>query len=252
MKNVARELRIGTAKRHWPFSKGVVVDSLLNAGASPKDAAAIARQLEARLRDENKGKPISPAALKKLMVKLARPVAGAKVAASANKQLATFQEIRLQGEYGKRPFSRGTLIRSLENSGLSPRQAYTVASQIERDLRGGGIKLLSQAELDQRLEKALLQIDEQALQNYRFVRQNRGHLGVVGSTQEPPVPFSKGILSQSLLAAGVAPEMANHLSRLTERSLRSAEDRVIRRRDIREQLERLLNQEIGPDRKSVV
>ncbi len=246
---MARELRIGTLKRHWPFSKGLIVESLLNAGASRKDAITVARQVEARLRDENRSKPVTPAALKKLMVKLARPIAGNTVAASANKQLPVFQEIRLIDEQGNvATFSRGILIRSLENSGLLARDAYAVAAQVERDLRAGGMHELSQSELDSRLETTLSQmVDEQALQNHRFLRQNRGYLGVVGSTQEPPTPFSKGILGQSLLAAGVPVEVAYHLARLTERNLRSAEDRIISRREVREQVQTLLEAELGTD-----
>lgn len=246
---VARELRIGTPKRNWPFSKRLVVESLLNAGASRKDAMVIARQLEAQLQAANKSKPVSPAALKKLMVKLARPVAGREVAATANKQLATFEEIRLESEHGSHlPFSRGLLIRNLENSGLDNREAYMVAHEIERNLRISGTKELSQHQLDEQIETLLPQlVDEQALKNYCFLRQNRGYLGVIGSTQEPPAPFSKGILSQSLLAAGVTPEMATRLARLTEHNLRRTEDRIISRREIREALETLLHQEIGPD-----
>lgn len=246
---MARELRIGTLKRNWPFSKGLVIESLLNAGASRKDAVTVARQLEARLHSDYGAKPVSPATLKKLMIKLARPVAGKQVAATANRQLPTFQEILLQDEQGlTRPFSRGLITRTLEDSGLESRDAHALALSLERALRGVGNKTVSQSDLETQLETLLTQLNnEQALKNYHFLRQNRGHLGVVGQGLEPPVSFSKGILSQSLLAAGVTPELANRLARLTERQLRRAEDRVISRRDIREQVEALLERELGRD-----
>ena len=52
---------------------------------------------------------------------------------------------------------------------------------------------------------------------------------------------------QSLLAAGVAPDVARKVARVTQRDLRGSEDRLVTRQAIREKVEALLRDEVGPD-----
>ena len=140
------------------------------------------------------------------------------------------------------------LARSLEDTGFTPREAYEVASRIDVNLRQQGVKVLSVAEIDDLTERMLQEVyGEHLKQTYRFLRENRGRLGVRGSGGDAPTPFSKGILTQSLLAAGVPPDSARKVSRLTQRQLRGAEARAVDRHIIRERVERLLEAEVGPE-----
>ncbi|MFC6617181.1 hypothetical protein [Deinococcus radiophilus] len=51
-RNSNEALLVGTAKHAWPFSRGLLVQTLLNAGGSRKEAASIARHVEQQLRDQ--------------------------------------------------------------------------------------------------------------------------------------------------------------------------------------------------------
>ncbi|GAA4005121.1 2-phosphoglycerate kinase [Deinococcus rubellus] len=244
---MTRELQIGAAGRQWPFSRGLVAESVLNAGASPEVAAAVARRVEAQLRAGRRSS-ISTVQLKVLLVEVAQDIGGPALSASTQRQTAAFEDILVTAKKGELPFSRGVLARSLEDTGLSPREAYAVASQIDLRLRQQGVRSLSVAEIDDLTERTLQDLyGEQLKLTYRFLRENRGRLGVMGSGGDAPAPFSKGILTQSLLAAGVPPDSARKVARVTQRQLRGAEDRLVERRVIRERVEQLLEAEVGPE-----
>ncbi|WP_407569820.1 ATP cone domain-containing protein [Deinococcus altitudinis] len=242
-----QNLYIGTREQHWPFSRGLVVESLLNAGASSSAATAVSRSVESRLRSRQEAYT-TPAQLKALMVEVSRLTVAPEITAEAERQVAAFQDIVVRTQKRELPFSRGVLARSLEDLGLTPRDAYSVASQVDLWLRRGGIVRLSSDEIDDLTERILgEQHGNQMRLTYRFLRHNRGRLGVITSETTLPTPFSKGILVQSLLAAGVAPDYARKVARSTQRQLRGADDRVVSRTQIREKVEELLRGEVGPE-----
>ena len=250
MNKQATTLYIGDESQHWPFSKGLVAESLLNAGASPESAAAVARRLEIRLRRRAQAYT-TPADLKALMVQFARPLLGEEVSARLEAQIPAFQDILVRTHKRVLPFSRGVLARSLEDLGLDPRGAYDVATQVDQQLRREGVAALSADQIDDLTERTLLEHHGETLrQTYRFLRGNRGNrgkLGVIGSSGGVPAPFSKGILVQSLLAAGVAPDYARKVARDAQRLLRGAEDRLVTRHQIRSKVGELLYGEVGPE-----
>ena len=151
---MTRELQIGVSGRHWPFSRGLVAESLLNAGASPEVASAVARRVEAQLRAERRG-VVPPASVKAVMVDMARAVGSMALAETVAAQTAAFDDILVVAKKGELPFSRGVLSRNLEDTGLPPREAYAVASQIDVRLRQQGIKSLSVGEIDDLVERVL-------------------------------------------------------------------------------------------------
>ncbi|GGR08630.1 2-phosphoglycerate kinase [Deinococcus ruber] len=247
MNSDGNTLYVGTTEQHWPFSKGLVAESLLNAGATPGSAAAVARNVETWLKQQQQWYT-TPEDLKALLVRLGRPLLGDEVAERVGVQIPAFQDILVRTQKRVLPFSRGVLSRSLEDLGLAPREAYTLASQVDQRLRQDGVQSLSADEIDDLTERTLLERHgEQMRLTYRFLRTNRGRLGVLGSESSLPSPFSKGILVQSLLAAGVAPDYARKVARSTQRQLRGAEDRLVTRTQIREKVEELLRGEVGPD-----
>jgi len=241
------ELYIGSVEQHWPFSRGLVVESLLNAGASPDAAAAVSRSLEDRLHTLGQTYTTTTA-LKTLMVEVSGELIGPEVADEAARQTAAFEDIVVRTQKRALPFSRGVLARSLEDLGLAPRDAYSVASQVDLWLRRGGVQELSADAIDDLTERILgEQHGNQMRLTYRFLRQNRGKLGVLTDESTLPTPFSKGILVQSLLAAGVPPDYARKVARSTQRQLRGSDDRVVSRTQIREMVEELLRGEVGPE-----
>jgi 2-phosphoglycerate kinase len=241
------ELRIGTPRHAFPFSRGLVVESLVNAGASGNVAAAAARRVEQQLRLARRSL-VTPGELQALMVEVARDLAGAEVAGAAETQTPAFVDILVSARKGDLPFSRGVLARTLEDTGLTGREAYAAASAVDLELRREGVRRLSAEEIDNRTEGVLAeQYGEHLRRTYRYLRQNRGKLGVLSKESNVPTPFSKGILVQSMLAAGVTPDVARKVARVTQRDLRGNEDRVVMRAAIREKVEALLRDEVGPD-----
>ncbi|WP_221088411.1 ATP cone domain-containing protein [Deinococcus aquaedulcis] len=241
------ELRIGTARHAFPFSRGLLVESLVNAGAEGAQAAAAARRIEQQLRLARRT-VVSPAELQALMVEVARDVLGPEVARAAEAQTPAFADILVTAKKGELPFSRGVLARTLEDTGLSSKDAYATASVVDVRLRQRGVRRLSAEEIDNLTEDALAQrYGEHLRLTYRYLRHNRGKLGVIGEGSTVPGPFSKGILVQSMLAAGVTPDVARKVARVTQRDLRGREDRVVTRQAIQAKVEALLRDEVGPD-----
>ena len=137
----------------------------------------------------------------------------------------------------RRPFMRGIMVHSLMARGVPFEDAYRTAEQIRLRIRGRGVVPKSE------LAKAVLEI-----------------LGREALADEPPFPaavdivigsrgegqpFSKGVLSQSLLAAAIDPNDAFDVAREIERDLVSRGVREIERRDLRVLTYETLKREAG-------
>ncbi|RJF73138.1 2-phosphoglycerate kinase [Deinococcus cavernae] len=241
------ELNIGSSRQSWPFSRGLVVESLVTAGAPAAVAAGLGRRIEQMVR-RSKRTLIAPAELQALMVEVARESLGEDVARRVQAQVPAFMDITVLAKKGHLPFSRGVLARTLEDAGLSPPDAYATACEVDLRLRRSGMASIPAEELDNLTEEALGQrYGEHLRLTYRYLRENRGRLVVVGEDHDMPNTFSKGVLVQSMLAAGVAPDVARKVARVTQRDLRGREDRVVRRSQIRAKVEDLLRLEVGPE-----
>lgn len=241
------ELKIGTPRQSWPFSRGLVVESLVTAGASAEAAATLGRRIEQTLRKLRRSFT-SPSELHTLMVEQARELLGEDIAQRVAAQVPAFVDIIVRAKKGELPFSRGVLARTMEDAGLSPMDAYATAFEVDLQLRRSGTQSISTEALDNLTERVLSErYGEHLRSTYRLLRENRGRLVVVGEDQNMLGTFSKGVLVQSMLAAGVAPDVARKVARVTQRDLRGQEDRLVRRSQIREKVESLLRVEVGPE-----
>lgn len=241
------KLKIGKGKQLWPFSRGLVATSLVNAGANPDTANIIARRIEQKMRDDRLS-PITPKDLHSLMVKMTRKSGQDEVAQAAEQQIPAFMDIMVQGKEENRVFSRGILARSLEDTGLGPIDAYRVASEVDIALRKAGNVQIELRQLEEIAEEVLTRhFGEHYRQTFKELLKKRGRLGVMSADGGPTVAFSKGILTQSLLAAGVAPDVARRISRMTQRDLGGESEKLITRAVIRQHVEQLLRNEVGPD-----
>jgi 2-phosphoglycerate kinase len=143
----------------------------------------------------------------------------------------------------KRPFMRGILIHSLMARGTSFEDAYRVANQVRDQIRGHEI---SRGDLARQVREVCQQHGLAAEVMPRSLSPQIAVVGPGGQT----LPFSKGVLSQSLLAAALEPNEAfdvarrieerlvrerlsrierGELRRLTYDALRAADDRVAQR-----------------------
>ncbi|WP_027482695.1 ATP cone domain-containing protein [Deinococcus pimensis] len=244
--NPTRDIFVGTDGHRWPFSKGLVIESLLNADVPTVVGAAVARSVEQYLLDSDR-RLVTPDELKDVVVRLTGDVAGEDAATRVERQTPAFVDIIVRGDAGELPFSRGILARSLEDVGLTPRESYGVASRVDQRLRQAGALRIDAEQVGLVTEEVLTQqFSEEWRRTYRFLRNHRGRLGVTDDTGLA-VPFSKGILAQSLLAAGLSPDFARRVARETQQRLRGTQPRTVSREEVSRTVEHILRRDIGED-----
>ncbi len=147
--------------------------------------------------------------------------------------------IYVESGSGRRPFMRGILVHSLMARGLAFEEAYGTANQVRDELRG----------------RRVVPIDELG----RCVNETLASRAITADRHVPPItpsirvtgpggatPFSKGFLSQSLLAAAIDPNDAFDVAREIERELTVRGLREVDRRDLRRLAYQALERQLGP------
>ncbi|MFC1614830.1 hypothetical protein ACFL5K_05985, partial [Gemmatimonadota bacterium] len=152
------------------------------------------------------------------------------------------ENITVVSEQFRFPYSKGLMARSLIRSGLPSEESYRIASRIQESLLEKGIKDLPRRQLkniaSQLIEE---QFGLEAAQKYENWKISAGNIHVGDETREEP--FSRGILAQSLLAAGLTPEIAHSVAEKMAEDLEEWEIRTISRNELR----RLTHQKILSD-----
>ena len=134
----------------------------------------------------------------------------------------------------RRPFMRGIMVHSLLERGVAFEDAYRAANLIRQRLRGRAV--VPKEELAKSLRELLGSTPfEQGLQP--------DHITITGHGKG--LPFSKGILSQSLLAAALDPSDAFDVARQIERELVALGIREVDRRDLRRLTYQILSRAAG-------
>jgi len=138
---------------------------------------------------------------------------------------------------GRRPFMRGIMIHSLMSQGLDFDDAYKVACSVRDRIR----------------DKAVVTRDELAALAHSLIDPSK--LADAQASPRPGTilvggygkgtPFSKGFLSQSLLAAAIDPSDAFDVAREIEEELRVSETVVIDRHDLRHMAYATLARRLG-------
>jgi 2-phosphoglycerate kinase len=118
----------------------------------------------------------------------------------------------VEDETGRRPFMRGIMVHSLMSRGVSFDDAYRVANAVREKIRGHGV--VTPKELVQAAREFLGA--PEAPEEFPPVRLPQPIL-VTGAGKD--TPFSKGLFSQSLLAAAIEPSDAFDVAREIEREL---------------------------------
>jgi 2-phosphoglycerate kinase len=242
-----RQIAIASGgEHHWPFSKGLVVESLMNAGIERETAMTIARRIEQRLLDEGL-KVIDPTTLKHKMAEEVRLLLGESWATQFETQITAFEDIVVQDRDERFPFSKGILARSLELAGLSTREAYELAKTIERELRLGGISQIERGRLEGMVLVAVEQHAGIAVANAYRERWDRATQ--IGIIEESGVfmPYSKGIMAQSLMATGLSPHESHRMAREIEVQLFERGQPLVKRQQLYTIAEGILQSELGDD-----
>lgn len=145
--------------------------------------------------------------------------------------------ILVEDEGGRRPFMRGILVHSLMGRGVPFEDAFRAANEIRRRLRGRAV--VTRAEI---AEAARELVGSDVLGDE--APPALGTITVTGHGRE--TPFSKGTLSQSLLAAAIDPNVAFDVAREIEHALVSRGVRRIDRRELRGLAYETLKARTGP------
>lgn len=139
---------------------------------------------------------------------------------------------------GRRPFMRGIMIHSLLARGIPFEDAFRCAGEVRDRLRGRpSVSREDLAALVQELlgEAAARPDDRRGVPPPIFV---------TGGGRR--IPFSKGVLSQSLLAAAIDPNEAFDVAREIESELARRGQRDLDRRELRRLAWETLSRRIGP------
>lgn len=145
----------------------------------------------------------------------------------------------IQDASGRRPFMRGILVHSLMARGLSFEAAYGIANEVRE--RFHGRRVATRDEIAAAVTEILGSLPPREELQPLSETPN-----IVVTGQGRGSPFSKGFLSQSLLAAAIDPNDAFDVARQIERQLVLRGLREISRRDLRRLAYETLKQRIGP------
>ncbi|MCS7069732.1 MAG: 2-phosphoglycerate kinase [Meiothermus sp.] len=231
----------------WPFSKGLLVESMMMAGLKMEPALSVAHTIEEQLKTRKKPE-ITALALKKLLIQEVEKNFGPELAERLRGQTQAFEDIVVKEGYRRRPFSKGVLARSLEDAGFSMREAQALARAVENRLRRSGVRSIEADELEKRITAEIEELFGPAARTRYAGRQAlAGEIFVEEGVGEPRVPFSKGVLAQSVMAVGLSPDSAYRLARDVERRLRDAGSTVVTRDYLRKAVSEELLEEAGEE-----
>lgn len=241
-----RDLRVVRGAERYPFSAGEIVEALQGAGVLTDVALGIARDVERRFR----AGPVSDVALDDLLDEVERlvrervtPEAGARFRA----QTPPFVPLMVRKGSERETFSRRTLSQSLEKFELNFKEAHAIATQVEQTLRTEGYEEIDEAELSHVITLALeARFGREARLRYESTLSHPTDLYVI----EPDgsrLPYSRGILSRSLMSVGLGPDLSYQVAKLAEAHLWRAGDLVVSRGEVRRLVTRLLNEQAGEE-----
>lgn len=223
-----RMLRVQDGSGRYPFTTGPIVEVLQVAGVGTDEALRIARDLERSYQQRGErgrydvgDRVIDLGELMQRLQQLVRDRLGREVAESLARQTPPFTVLEVVGEGGGRnPFSRRRLATSLEKLSLSFKEAFSVVRQVELGLRADGRREVPERELYMRVASSLgARYGRDVRARYEARLTLAAELVVVEGDGTAGLPFSRGVLAQSLLSIGLDMEFAHRLARRTEDQL---------------------------------
>lgn len=140
----------------------------------------------------------------------------------------------------RRPFMRGIMVHSLMVRGIPFEEAYRTADQVRERLRGRSVVPKEE------LAKAILEIcGAPPTDRLEPAPPAADEITITGRGKG--LPFSKGILSQSLLAAAIEPNDAFDVARDIERALVKRRAREVDRDELRKLAYQALSRRMGSE-----
>ncbi|MBI3961827.1 MAG: 2-phosphoglycerate kinase, partial [Deinococcus sp.] len=224
------------------LSRGRLAQSLIDAGLEAKVAFEEAARLDEELRRQH----LDVEEVQDYIAERLRERFGADTAQRFAQLHRSLYDVVVAAGDRHFPFSKGILARSLEEAGFSVDVGYDVAREIGVKLRDQAIARLSSHQLEQmvgELIEARFGLDARRRYEHR-------HADLTQVTEEGDagiaLPFSKGILAQSLMAAGIAPDTSHRMAREIEEALKERQLAQIPKLVLRKIVRDKIAEEIGP------
>jgi 2-phosphoglycerate kinase len=132
----------------------------------------------------------------------------------------------------KFPYSRGVMTQSLLSLGLGVTESYETANEILRELEERGLKEITKPDLKALAADVIARtLGEDYARRYKERRRVTPQLLVL--ERDTGFPFSKGLLSQSLNASGMAPSDSHELAQEIQDNLLRAGRHTVTREALR-------------------
>ncbi|RJP71846.1 MAG: hypothetical protein C4532_06975 [Candidatus Abyssobacteria bacterium SURF_17] len=142
------------------------------------------------------------------------------------------------------PFSKGILSQRLLAIGFRPQEAYRIAEAVEERLLRRRSSRVEKSQLRRIVHAMLLrEYGKESADKYLEWKRVTSPILVMGDKSR--VPFSKGILSQSLQASGIEPNISHSLAITIEKTLLRRDSREVTRNELRELTVKTLRKEYG-------
>lgn len=248
MSQKRRELRVQVGAVKRPFASGPLIEGLQAAGVPTEVAVRLVRDLEKGLRQRHETVVPVEALVERLAASVDERV-GAAAAEAFRLQTPPFTTLVVEREGGDVPFERSALVASLEKVGLGFKEANLLAQQVEQALRGEGVRSLGEPALSRRVALLLearygravrLRYESNVSQNLELMVVDDGGTG-------RGLPFSRGILTQSLMAVGLGPERSHGFAKRIEDVLWARGEVRVPRATVRSEVRRLLTEAAGEE-----
>jgi 2-phosphoglycerate kinase len=148
-----------------------------------------------------------------------------------------------RGEDERSPFLRGILVQSLVNAGLPFADAYELAQHVRNELQDE--QEITSTRLREQVAGMLEARHGRELRNAYEARPQQ-QSGIIVHTPTRSAPFSAGILSHSLEACGITPDVALQGARKVFARLQQTGHREINHKALRRVIYRCLNDHCSP------
>lgn len=240
------ELTVVRGEDKYAYSTGDVVEALQAAGVMTDEAMQIARDVEKHFKKRGDRR----VALDELVEHIADELVARVDAGTAERfrgQTPPFVPIAVDRGSGTELFSRRTLVSSLEKLDLGFKEAYSIAHQVGQGLRAEGNEVVSERDLAHRVALALeARYGREIRLKYESSVSQATDLLIVEEDGHE-LPYSRGILAQSLMAIGLGPELSHNLAKRVEDALWRRGQVRVQREDVRQEVMRLLVEEAGDE-----
>ena len=237
-----QDLKVLRDDAKYAFNLGDVVESLQGAGVETDLAIRIARSTEKHYRSN---KTVKLEKLVKRVADMVEDELGEDVAERFLGQTPPFVPLSVESGDKVSHFSQRLIVESLEKLGLKLKEAFAIASQVEQSLRSRGYEQVSERELVFLVAQTLdANYGRDMRLRYELQLKQPIEVQVVEAKGEVS-PFSRGILAQSFMEIGLAPELSHALARQLETVLLHKGETRISRSQLRKEVRQLLKLEVS-------